>query len=260
MQELFDIISRELPKEINEIRLVVDKSIAYKIGNKTFRLQRICTQSMLTEILRKVTLDSVYAVAEYLPCGYISYNGGIRIGLAGEYSLENGKPKSIKNISGLVIRLPKEITNCSKCVGERNFDKNILIVSMPYAGKTTFLRDLARRMSQQRQVVVIDERKELSGDRTLDVGDSLVLSGIAKSELFEGVIRSLSPETVITDELFGAKEYQIVTDMMSKGVKVVASVHGDSLEYLPEALKKFDVKILLKSYPEVGSVAEVKYG
>lgn len=260
MQELFDSISHDLPKETNEIRLIVNKPVIYKIGNKTYRLQKSVTKSMLNGVLRSITLDSVYAIAEYVPSGFISYKDGIRIGLAGEYAVENGKPKSIKNINGLVIRLPKEISGCSKCVSEKNFDKNILIVSEPYAGKTTFLRDLAKRMSKYRQVVVIDERKELSGSGVLDVGESLVLSGVSKSELFEGVIRSLAPETIITDELFGVGDYDSMANIMTKGVKVVASVHGNSLDKLPEQLKNFDVKILLNCYPEVGSVAEVKYG
>ena len=259
MKQLFEAISTDLPKDINEIRLVMGKPVSYKIGNKVFRTKDSVTQKIFSDVLKIVTFDSVYAVGECVSRGYISYKDGIRVGLAGEYAVENGKPKSIRNVNGLVVRFPKEIRDCSRCVTAKNFDKNILVVSPPYAGKTTFLRDLARRISDYRQVVVIDERKELSGDGVLDVGESMILSGISKCEVYEGVIRSLSPETVVTDELFGASDYATVEDLISKGIGVVASVHGKNLESIPEPLKKFDVKVLLSCYPETGSVAEVRY-
>lgn len=251
---------KNLPNGINEVRLVVNNPIVYKIGNKSFELDEKVTGEQLLEILREATDGSLYAVGEYMSDGYLSYKNGIRIGLAGAYAIEDKKPKSIKNVSGLVIRIPHEVKDCSKVISERYFDKNILVVSKPYGGKTTFLRDLARRVSTRRQVVLIDERGELAGGGTLDVGKSLVIQGVSKSQIFVGVLRALSPETLVMDELFGEEDYEAVRVMIRSGVNVIAGLHGKDLEHLRGDISSlFEVKVLLSETPNVGSVVDLRY-
>ena len=253
-------LAKYLPEGINEVRLVVNNPIVYKIGNKSFELDEKATRELLLEILSVATDGSLYAVGEYVSDGYLSYKNGIRIGLAGSYAIDDKKKKTIKTPSGLVIRIPHEVKDCSKMIGERYFDKNILIVSKPYGGKTTFLRDLARRVSASRQVVVIDERGELNGGGTLDVGRSLVIQGVSKTNVFVGVIRALSPETLIMDELFGEEDFEAVNVMRRAGINVIAGLHGSDLNHLPHELSSlFDVKILLSQTPRVGSVADIRY-
>lgn len=260
MEKLLCGLTKILPKGINEVRLVVNNPIVYKIGNKAFEIEEKASLELLLEILSVATEGSLYAVGEYVCDGYLSYKNGIRIGLAGSYATTDKKPKSIKNPRGLVIRIPHEIKDCSKMISERYFDKNILVVSKPYGGKTTFLRDLARRVSSTRQVVVIDERGELNGGGMLDVGKSMVIQGVVKSEIFVGVIRALSPETLVMDELFGSDDYEAVQTMIRSGVNVIAGLHGKDLEHLPDEIASlFDVKILLSQTPRVGSVADIKY-
>lgn len=181
MERLLRAIKTKLPENINELRLGINNNLVYKIGNKTFETDEIVTSDLLKDLLKVATADSLYAVGEYLSDGYLAYGNGIRIGLAGVYTLEDRKPKTIKKISGLVIRIPREIIGCSKVIQRKYFDKNILVVSKPYSGKTTFLRDLARRISLERQVVIIDEREEIYGGGKMDLGKSLVIYNLLQS-------------------------------------------------------------------------------
>ena len=77
--------------------------------------------------------------------GYISYTGGIRIGVAGEVVTQNNIVKTIKNISSLNIRIPHQIKNCSlntySSLVSNNQIKSTLVVSSPGAGKTTYIRE-----------------------------------------------------------------------------------------------------------------------
>ncbi len=260
MEKLLSGIIKYLPKEINEVRLNINKPIVYKKGTQSFELEEKATGELLTEILKVATGNSLYAVGEYVREGYLSYKNGIRIGLAGTYTIEEKAPKMIKNINGLVIRIPHEIRDCSKVISKRHFDKNILVVSKPYTGKTTFLRDLARRISSDKQVVVLDERGELYGGGRLDLGKSMVIQGVSKARIFVGVIRALSPDTLVMDELFGKEDYTAVRDMIRSGVNVVAGIHGANLENLPPEISSlFDVKVLLTQTPTVGSVQDIEY-
>lgn len=260
MEKLLNGIIKYLPEGLNEVRLNLNKPIVYKIGNKSFELEEKTTRELLFDVLRVATEGSLYAVGDYVKEGYLSYKNGIRIGLAGTYTIENKNPKAIKNPSGLVIRIPHEVKGCSKVIPTKFFDKNVLIVSKPYGGKTTFLRDLARRISENRQVVVIDERGELYGGGCLDLGKSMVIQGVSKSRIFVGIIRALSPETLIMDELFGDDDFGAVNSMVRAGVNVIAGIHGSDLEHLPKEIASlFNVKVLLSQMPSVGSVVDVKY-
>ena len=145
--------------------------------------------------------------------------------------------------------------------------KNTLVISPPYGGKTTLLRELARICSSEHDTLVIDERFELAaaqnGIPTLDVGDADVVSGVVKSVAYENTIRAMAPEVIVTDELFRASEAAAVCDIVRSGVKVFASLHGDGVESALRSaafacLKEvMEVYILLSPTPRVGTVCKV---
>ena len=111
---------------------------------------------------------SYYAYEEDLAKGFVTIEGGHRIGLCGKTVVKKGQPGLIKEISSLNIRFAKEIKGCaSKVMKEILADRrpvNTLIISPPGCGKTTLLRDIARELSYGRcKVAICDERSELAG-------------------------------------------------------------------------------------------------
>lgn len=191
-------------------------------------------------ILQKISNNSLYTINDQLIDGYVTINGGIRVGICGEIVMIDGKIKTIKNISSLNFRFPHLIKNCSldlmKYIYRNNYLKNTLIVSPPGAGKTTYLRDIIYQLSHIDNlfnILVVDERQELTkifdGDRVIDLKNVDIYSNCSKKFGFENGIRSMKPNVVITDEINIEKDLEIIELALTSGVKVIASIHADNI-------------------------------
>ena len=260
MIELFgQVVAKELEKEtVYEARIKCGRRIIYYTPFGRKQSDVIFTEKMLDDFLAVATEHSVYAAVEKMKDGYITYKNGIRIGLSGEYVVDGQKPVAIKRITSIAVRFPHEAKGCSRAIRDICLNKNILIASPPFSGKTTFLRDLALRAAEKYKTVVIDERKEIAGLGSIDMGYADVIEGLPKSVAYVNAIRSLAPEVIVTDELFGEEEYKSVADIIRSGVKVYASYHTDDLKKIPQSLRIFDVYVALKKRP-IGEVEEIRY-
>ena len=224
-------------EELCEIRVRSNKNlVVYTFGGR-YVTDYIATQEDIDYILKIATSRSLYAVEESIKCGYISCDGGIRIGLSGEAVLDNGKLRSIKNINSLVIRIAKSVQNLPMEVLPiiNNFD-NTLILSPPFLGKTTLLREMTRRLSDKgNDILVIDERNEISatvdGKQNLDLGANTdVMVGVPKIACYEGAVRTMAPDIIVTDEIFGEREVDCLVDSVRSGVKVMATAHACNID------------------------------
>ncbi len=194
----------------------------------------------INEALELIVKSSLYTAENSLKQGFVTVEGGNRIGVSGSAVITNSKISSIRNISGLNYRLAKEIFGSSNKIIDNiyrnNKIQNTLIISPPCCGKTTILRDIARNLSNMGvKVSIADERNEISalssGYIGFDLGYSAdVLEGASKKDSFRILIRSMSPDVIITDELGGDEDYQSVKKAIHSGVSVIASVHSDSRE------------------------------
>ena len=257
-------------EELREIRVRSNKNlVVYTFGGRHVT-DYIATQEDIDYILKIATSRSLYAVEESIKCGYISCDGGIRIGVSGEAVLDNGKLRSIKNINSLVIRIAKSVQNLPTEVLPiiNNFD-NTLILSPPFLGKTTLLREMTRRLSDKgNDILVIDERNEISatvdGKQNLDLGANTdVMVGVPKLACYEGAVRTRAPDIIVTDEIFGEREVDCLVDSVRSGVKVMATAHACNIDkfllnksYAP--LKEIMANYLLLG-DSVGAVKEVRY-
>ncbi len=257
-------------EELCEIRVRSNKNLVVYTFVGRYVTDYIATQEDIDYILKIATSRSLYAVEESIKCGYISCDGGIRIGLSGEAVLDNGKLRSIKNINSLVIRIAKSVQNLPMEVLPiiNNFD-NTLILSPPFLGKTTLLREMTRRLSDKgNDILVIDERNEISatvdGKQNLDLGANTdVMVGVPKIACYEGAVRTMAPDIIVTDEIFGEREVDCLVDSVRSGVKVMATAHACNIDkfllnksYAP--LKEIMANYLLLG-DSVGAVKEVRY-
>lgn len=226
---------------ISEIRLRVNQTAKVCAGGKTVDLGgKPLTASDIAEVVSCACKRSVYAYAEQIRRGFIGCDDGERIGLAGEFIYNNGRIEAIKNFTSLNIRFPNEIKGVAMPFYKACFKsglKSVLIVSKAGDGKTTFARDLARLVSSGGvNVAVIDERGELSGENSLDLGlNTDVLRFADKNYGLTSAIRTLSPKAVVVDELITASDFYGVKTASLSGVKVIATVHSDSVK---NAVKK----------------------
>lgn len=198
-------------------------------------------------ILELLTQHSLYTFEEELRRGFITIAGGHRVGLSGRTVVEQGKVKYLKEISGFNFRLAREWKQAGAAVlphlyepGTRRVART-LVVSPPQQGKTTLIRDLARRLSggtegiQPVKVGIVDERSEVAacvrGVPRFDLGPRTdVLDGCPKAEGMMMLIRSMSPDVLIVDEIGRAEDAAAIHEALHAGISVIATAHGRDLE------------------------------
>ncbi|NLN41645.1 MAG: stage III sporulation protein AA, partial [Clostridiales bacterium] len=128
-----------------------------------------------------------------------------------------------------------------------------LILSPPQMGKTTLLRDLSRQLSngfsgfRGVKVGIVDERSEIAGCfqgiPQNDVGVRTdILDGCPKALGIIMMIRSLSPNVIITDEIGRPEDAMAIEDALNAGIKIITTAHSSGLE---DARKRPILKSLL---------------
>ena len=182
-----------------------------------------------------------YSVHTFLPQivhGFLTIQGGHRIGLGGTAVVQDGKVTSIRELSSLNIRLARKQDNPEEVekIGRSLFDRglcSVLIAGEPGSGKTTLLRALAFFLSRRWRVTVVDERGEIVDRGLLSLGGCLdVLRGYPKPAGILQAVRTLSPQVVICDELGTLAETEQLLQAVNFGVRFGASIHAGSLEEL----------------------------
>lgn len=225
--------------EITEIRLRVDKNFCVYIGNNQIKYNEKVTKEDITEVIMKVCKGSLYSYDEQIKNGFITTDNGERIGLSGEFVVNNGEITAIKNYSSLNIRIAKQVIGFANEYFNKVYKKgSILVVSKTGVGKTTFIRDFARLVSTNlnKNTVIIDERNEICGKTEkscFDIGENTdILTYSTKSYGFVQGVRTLNPEYIVTDELITKNDFLAVKNAVLTGVNVVATLHAGSVSDL----------------------------
>lgn len=259
-ERIKNALSSQVFDMIEEIRIRVDAPVYIYGNNKEFYLYEsdrmlYAAKDDINFILQKATCNSLYTYTEDIKNGFITIKDGHRIGVCGRAVYENGKLINIKDISALNIRCASEIKGVGSEIAKRIYDsgilKNTLIVAPPKCGKTTVLRDVARILSLNKgmKTVVIDERDEIAagfmGKNSNDVGErTFVMSGYLKKEGFSHAVRGMAPTLIICDEIGNEEDYKIIKDALLRGVKIVATLHGNSEKDLPDECYKLFEQIV----------------
>ncbi len=195
--------------------------------------------------------NSLYSFEEELRNGFITTKGGNRVGFSSSFIYDNGEISRINDVTGINIRISREVKYCSKKIFEKiNFKVpvSLLLCGPPASGKTTVLRDLARELGNKFSVSIIDERNEIaasdSGIIENDIGKfSDVLSGVSKEEGIKRAIRLLSPRFIICDEIGDKSELSCFEYLYNSGVKLIATTHAETIY---EAIQKPLIKKMIK--------------
>ena len=235
-------LPRSITDEVTELRLRAGRPIVLVSGVKTYFLSRtgvhskipaspyILTQKELDECFVSLCDYSVYSRQSEICEGFITVRGGSRAGICGTAVCENGRIVNVKNISSINLRVAREIYGCSADIINRvKIDDGLLLCGAPCSGKTTVLRDIARLISRDRRVSLIDSRGEIAaayrGVPQNDIGLCDVLDGYSRRDGFEIAVRCFSPEIVVCDEI-GSRDIPSLINASLSGALVVATAHS----------------------------------
>ncbi len=142
-------------------------------------------------------------------------------------------------IVGLTCRVGRAVYGTSDIIEDIiNSGKSILLLGRPGVGKTTMLREAARILAESKRVVIVDTSNEIGGDGDVPhpaVGRARRMQVATPSLQHEVMIEAVenhNPEVIVIDEIGRAQEADAARTIGERGVQLVGTAHGNTLDNL----------------------------
>ncbi len=116
--------------------------------------------------------------------------------------------------------------------------KGILLLGRPGVGKTTMLREAARVLADTKRVVIVDTSNEIGGDGDIPhsaVGRARRMQVATPSLQHEVMIEAVenhNPQVIVIDEIGREAEAEAARTIAERGVQLIGTAHGQTLENL----------------------------
>lgn len=144
-------------------------------------------------------------------------------------------------IIGLTCRIGRVVTGTIACIKDFcMMGKSILFLGRPGVGKTTKLREISRLVADEigKRVVVVDTSNEIAGDGDTPhpaIGHARrmqVRQPEFQKDIMIEAVENHTPEVIVVDEIGTEAEAQAARTIAERGVMLIATAHGNSLENL----------------------------
>ena len=230
-----------------EFRLRTGWPMAVVIDGEEFSLKGPpVRREELEQTVEIASRASLHAVLDQVRRGYLTLEGGHRLGLCGTAVLHEEGIHTLRGFSSANLRVARQVRGAAAlvldrlCSGGRLADT--LILAPPGLGKTTLLRDLIRLVSNgdgctPLRVALADERGEVAalydGQPQLEVGRRTdVTEGCPKAQGLMLLLRAMSPQVLAADEITARPDVEAMSAAAGCGVTLLATAHGAELEDL----------------------------
>ncbi len=193
----------------------------------------------------KIEYINVSAVEEE-DLGYIiskipEFTSDNRSGIAGTLHRISAIRNRQGKVVGLTCRIGRVVTGTISCIKDICLqNKSILFLGRPGVGKTTKLREISRLVADElaKRVVIVDTSNEIAGDGDIPhpaVGHARrmqVRQPEFQKDIMIEAVENHTPEVIIVDEIGTEAEAQAARTIAERGVMLIATAHGNTLENL----------------------------
>jgi stage III sporulation protein SpoIIIAA len=143
------------------------------------------------------------------------------------------------HIVGLTCRVGRAVYGTTDIIKDLiESDKSLLLLGRPGVGKTTMLREAARLLAESKRVVIVDTSNEIGGDGDVPhpaVGRARRMQVTTPSLQHEVMIEAVenhNPEAIVIDEIGRELEAAAARTIAERGVQLIGTAHGNTLENL----------------------------
>ena len=184
-----------------------------------------------------VTNDELDYIVKNIP----EFTTDNRSGIAGTLHRISAIRNRQGKIIGLTCRIGRVITGTIACIKDFVLqNKSILFLGRPGVGKTTKLREISRLVADEleKRVVVVDTSNEIAGDGDVAhpaIGKARRMQ-VSQPEFQKDImieaVENHTPEVIVVDEIGTEYEAQAARTIAERGVMLIATAHGNTLENL----------------------------
>lgn len=229
----------ELPerraRQLEELRFYAGRNACLVLDGRSEAQNVLFSQRDVDELVTALCGYSRYAYETQLSQGYIPLGNGCRAGVCGRVTRDENGNGRLSSPTSVCIRIARDVPGASDGVLPYIVDadgrvRRTLLLGLPGCGKTTVLRDAARRLAAMGiRVAVCDEREELFPAGEAETGVD-VMRGVDKAAAMEMLLRAMAPQAMLCDEIGSERDAQALENAARCGVGLIASAHAGAWE------------------------------
>ncbi len=230
---LLNVLPPELAKQLTKINRSDDLlEVIFDLGRLP-TARYIDREEVLSQV--EVTHSDIEYVVERISAFDTDNRAGMERTLHRIAAIRNRRG----DIVGLTCRVGRAVYGTTDIIQDLiESGKSLLLLGRPGIGKTTMLRESARLLAEKKRVVIVDTSNEIGGDGDVPhpaVGRARrmqVSTPALQHEVMIEAVENHNPEVIVIDEIGRELEAAAARTIAERGVQLIGTAHGNTLENL----------------------------